>query len=113
MLGELGRFLFRITTETHLFEYLHRIPLVNKNCYLRKAFNEELANKESGQLTKVKLWWALTMCLTSSIFKVLKDEIDKKEHKNRFKFFQERAKDCFIPNLPYNCYCNEKKIFLS
>ena len=80
VLGELGRFLFRISTETHLFEYSHRIPLVNKNCYLRKAFNEEPASKESGQLTKVTLWWALTMYLTSSIFEVLKDEIDKNKN---------------------------------
>ena len=47
MLGELGRFPLRINIETRLFKYVKRIPLVKEDCYLRKAFNEELANKES------------------------------------------------------------------
>ena len=48
VLGELGQFPLRITIETQLFKYLQRIPFVKEDCYLRKAFNEELANKESG-----------------------------------------------------------------
>ena len=48
MLEELGRLPFRITIETQLFKYLQRIPFVKEDCYLHKAFNEELANKESG-----------------------------------------------------------------
>ena len=39
VLGELGRFPFRITIETQLFKYLQRIPFVKEDCYLRKAFN--------------------------------------------------------------------------
>ena len=54
MLGELGRFPLRITIETQLFKYLQRIPFVKEDCCLRKAFNEELANKESGWVIKVR-----------------------------------------------------------
>ena len=43
--GELGRFPLRISIETQLLKYLRRIPFVKEDCYLRKAFNEELANK--------------------------------------------------------------------
>ena len=52
VLEELGRFPFRITIETQLLKYLQRIPFVKEDCYLHKAFNEELANKESGWVTK-------------------------------------------------------------
>ena len=48
MLEELDRLPFRITIKTQLLKYLQRIPFVKEGCYLRKAFNEELANKESG-----------------------------------------------------------------
>ena len=47
VLGELSGFLFRITIKIQLFKYLQRIPFAKEDCYLRKAFNEELANKES------------------------------------------------------------------
>ena len=66
LLRELGRFPFRITIETQLFKYLQRIPFAKEDCYLRKAFNEELANKESGWVTKMRHCWTLTVCLTSS-----------------------------------------------
>ena len=46
------------------------------------------------------------------VSKVFKNERDKKEHKNRYKFFQERAKDCCIITLIYT-YNNEKKTFFS
>ena len=89
LLGELGRFPFRISIETQLFKYLQRIPFVKGDCYLRKAFNEELANKESAWVTKMR---HLLECygmssLILNIFKVLNDEIDKKEYKNKHKFF--------------------------
>ena len=48
VLEELGRLPFRITIKTKLFKYLQRIPFLKDGCYLRKAFNEELAKKESG-----------------------------------------------------------------
>ena len=48
VLGELGRLPLRITIETQLFKYLQRIPFVKGNCYLRQAFNEELANKNQA-----------------------------------------------------------------
>ena len=54
VLGELGRLPLRITIETQLFKYLQRIPFVKEDCCLRKAFNEELANKESGWVIKVR-----------------------------------------------------------
>ena len=50
--GELGRFPLRISIETQLFKYLHRIPFVKEDFYLSKAFNEELPNKESGWVKK-------------------------------------------------------------
>ena len=52
--GELGRFPLRISIETQLFKYLQRIPFLKEDCYLRRAFNEELANKESGWMTKMR-----------------------------------------------------------
>ena len=98
VLGELGRFPPRISTETQLFKYLQRILFVKEDCYLRKAFNEELANKESGWVTKMRhLMYSYGMSnLILNIFKALNDEIDKKEYKNKHKFFQKRAKDSSI-----------------
>ena len=92
MFGELGRFSLRICIETQLFKYLQRIPLLKEDCYLGKAFNEELANKESGWMTKMR--HLLDSCgmsnLILNIFKVLNGEIDKKECKNKHKFFQKK-----------------------
>ena len=51
-----------------------------------------------------------TCDLILNIFKVLNDEIDKKEYINKHKFFQKRAKDCCIQTLLYN-YKNEKNHF--
>ena len=48
--------------------------------------------------------------LILNIFKVLNGEIDKKECKNKYKFFQKRAKDCSIQTLLYTCK-NEKNNF--
>ena len=91
--GELGRFSLRICIETQLFKYLQRIPLLKEDCYLGKAFNEELANKESGWMTKMR--HLLDSCgmsnLILNIFKVLNGEIDKKEYKNKHKFFPKKS----------------------
>ena len=85
MLGKLGRFPLRISIETQLFKYLQRIPFVKEDCYLRKTFNEELANKQSGWVTKMRhLLDSYSMYnLILNIFKVLNGEIDKKEYKNK------------------------------
>ena len=50
--------------------------------------------------------------LILNIFKVLNGEIDKKEYKNKHKFFQKRAKDCSIQTLLYS-YKNENNNFFS
>ena len=114
MLGELGRFPLRITIETQLFKYLQRIPFVKEDCYLRKGFHEELTNNESGCVTKMRhLLYSYGMPnLILNIFKVLNGEIDKKEYKNKHKFFQKRAKDCSIQTLLYS-YKNENNNFFS
>ena len=114
VLGELGRFLLRITIETQLFKYLPRITFVKEDCYLRKAFNEELANKESDWVTKMRrlLGSYGISNLILNIFKVLNGEIDKKEYKSKHQFFQKRAKDCSIQTLLYT-YKNEKNNFFS
>ena len=91
MFGKLGRFPLRICIETQLFKYLQRIPFLNEDCYLRKAFNEELANKESGWMTKMRLDSGGMSNLILNIFKVLNGEIDKKEYKNKHKFFQKKS----------------------
>ena len=85
---------------------------MKEDCYLCKAFNEELANKESGCVTKMgHLLDSYGMSnLILNIFKVLNDEIDKKEYKNMQKFFQKRAKDCSIQTLLYT-YKNENNNF--
>ena len=77
-LGELGRFPLRISIERQLLKYLQRIPWVKKDCYLRKAFNEELANKESGCVTKMRhLLDSYGMSnLILNIFKSLNGEIE-------------------------------------
>ena len=54
MLEELGQFPFRISIETKLFIHLQRIPFMKEDCYLCKAFNEKLANDESGWVTKMR-----------------------------------------------------------
>ena len=114
LLGEVGKFLFRISIETQLFKYLQRIPFMKEGCYLRKTFNEELANKKSGWVIKMRhLLDSYGMSnLILNIFKVLNDEIDKKECKNKHKFFQKRAKDCYIQTLFYTNK-NEKNNFFS
>ena len=87
-----------MSIETQLFKYLQRIPFVKEDSYLRKSFNEELANKESGWVRKMRqLLDSYGMSnLILNIFKVLNGEIDKKEYKIKHKFFQKRAKDCSI-----------------
>ena len=114
VLGKLGRFPFRITIETQLFKYLQRIRFVKEDCYLRKAFKEELANKESGWVAKMRhLLDSYSMSnLILNIFKMLNGEIDKKEYKNKHRFFQKRAKDCCIQTLLYT-FKNEKNNIFS
>ena len=85
---------------------------MKEDCDLRKTFNEELANKKSGWVTKMR---HLLDCygmsnLILNIFKVLNGEIDKKEYKNKDRFFQKRAKDCCIQILLYT-YKNKKNNF--
>ena len=94
MLLEPGRFPLILSTETQMLKYLEGIPFVKKDCYLSKAFNEELTNKESGWVTKVRhLLDTYAMSnLILKILKVLKDEIDKKEYKNKHRFSQKRGK---------------------
>ena len=112
VLGELSRFPFRITIKIQLFKYLQRVPVVKEDCYLRKAFNEELANKDPCWVTKMRhLLDSYSMSnLTLNIFKAWNGEIDKKEYKNKQKFFQKRAKDCCIQTLLYT-YKNKMNNF--
>ena len=85
-----------LTIETKLFKYLQRIPLKKEDCYLPKAFNGELANKELGWVTKMRhLQDFYNMSnLISNIFKVLNDEIDKKKYKNKDEIFSNETRDC-------------------
>ena len=57
---------------------------MKEDCYLRKAFNEELAKNESGWVRRMRrLLDSYGMSnLILNIFKMLNDEIDKKEYKN-------------------------------
>ena len=103
LLGDLGRFLLRITIETQLFKYLQKLSFVKQDCYLRKAFNdeqgcylrkafnEELANKGSGWVTKRRHLLDSYGMYNSilNIFKVLNGEIETllytyKNEKNNF-----------------------------
>ena len=79
------------------------LPFVKEDFYLRQAFNEELVNIKSGQVTKMRhLLDSYGMSnLILNIFKVLKDEPDKKEYKNKCQFFQKRDKVCCIHTLLY------------
>ena len=76
---------------------------MKEGCYLCKAFNEELTNKESGWVTKMRhLLDSYDISnLALNIFKVLNDEIDKTEYNNKHKFFQKRAKNCCIQTFLY------------
>ena len=87
---------------------------MKEDCYLRKAFNEELSNKESGWVTKMRhLLDSYGMSnLILNIFKVLYGEMDKKEYKDKPKFFQKGAKNCSIQTLLYT-YKNKKNNFFS
>ena len=57
-------------------------------------YRENLSNKESGWVTKMR--HLLDACgmpnLILNIFKVLNSEIDKKEYKNKHKFFQKELR---------------------
>ena len=67
---------------------------VKEDCKLRKAFNEEVANKESGWLTKMRHFlesYRISNLILNTL-KVLRDEIDKKE-KNKYKFFLIELRD--------------------
>ena len=70
--------------------------------------------KNSGWVTKIKhLLDAYGMSnLILNIFQVLNGDIDKKEYKNKHKFFQKRAKDFSIQTLLYT-YKNENNNFFS
>ena len=76
---------------------------MKEDCYLRKDVKEELANKESGWVTKMRsLLDSYGMSnLILNMLKVLNGEIDKKKYKkkNNHKFFQKTAKDCSIQTL--------------
>ena len=61
---------------------------MKEDCNLTKAFNEEVANKESSWLTKMR---HRVSNLISNKLKVLRDEIDKKE--NKYKFFLIELRD--------------------
>ena len=114
VLGELGRFPFRISIETQLFKYLQIIPFVKEGRYLGKAFNEELGSKESGWVTEMRHLldpYGMSNFILN-IFKVLKDEMEKKEYKNKQKFFQKRAKHCSIQASLYTYKNEEKNSFL-
>ena len=62
---KLGKFLFWINTETQLFKYLQKIPCVKEDFFLRKAFNEEPANKEWGWVKEIRHQLDSYVCLTS------------------------------------------------
>ena len=80
VLGELGRFPFRITIETQLFKYLQRIPFVKKDCYLYRAFNVEVVNKESGCMTKMRhLLDSYGLSISISIKELLSISFSKKK----------------------------------
>ena len=87
---------------------------MKEDCYFRKVFNEEVTNKESDSVKKMRhLLDSYGMSnLILNIFKVLNGEIDKKEYKNKHKFFQKRAKDCSIQTFLYT-YKNENNNFFS
>ena len=89
---------------------------MKEDCYLRKDVKEELANNESGWVTKMRsLLDSYGMSnLILNMLKVLNGEIDKKKYKkkNNHKFFQKTAKDCSIQTLLYT-YKNEKNNFFS
>ena len=57
---------------------------MKEDCNLIKAFNEEVANKESSWLTKMR---HRISNLILNTLKVVRDEIDKKE-RNKYKFLQ-------------------------
>ena len=66
---------------------------MKEDCFLRKAFNEGLANQESRWVTKMRHlvgYWGMSN-LIFNIFKVLNDKIDQKEYKSKQIFFQKRA----------------------
>ena len=91
------------------------MPFVKEDCYLRKDAKEELANKESGWVTKIRhlLNSYGISNLILNVFKVLNAKIDKKKYKkNKYKFFQKTAKDCSIQTLRYT-YKNERNNFFS
>ena len=60
-----------------------RKPSAKEDCNLRKAFNEEVDNKESGWLTKMRhlLETYRISNLISNTLKVVRDEVEKKRKK--------------------------------
>ena len=88
------------------------VPFVRGNWYLGKAFNNKLANKESGWVANMRHLldpYGMSI-LILNIFKVLKDEVYKKKYNYKYKFFQKRAKEYFIETL-LSTYENKKNNF--
>ena len=64
-----------------------------EDCNLRNAFNEEVANKESGWLTKMRHLletYGISNLILNTL-KVLRDEIEKKrKEKKKYKSFSKK-----------------------
>ena len=46
-----------------------------------------------------------------NIFKLVEGDISKKNYKNKYNFFQKRAKDCFIQENFFTCASEKMNIF--
>ena len=102
VLAKLGRLPFKIYIETQMFKFLQRLLFFEENTYLRKAINEEIKITNLGWIANLKYIldsYGLSN-LMINIFKVVEGAISKKDYKNKHNFFQKRAKDCFIQEVP-------------
>ena len=94
VLAELGRLPFKIDIETKMFKYLQRMPFIEKNRFLYKAFKEDESERVGwvGKMKTILDGLGLSN-LMINIFKTINGDIPKEEYQNKQNLFKKRAAD--------------------
>ena len=100
-LAELGRYPLQVEIEQQIFKYFQRFIYIDKDRYLYKAFQEEIAidfgeGKSWVTMIKSKLDSHGLTFLGSDILKACKSEELSKQYKNKVKIYGNRVKDTYL-----------------
>ena len=100
VLSELGRTPLKIDIQTKMFKYLQRLPFIETNRFLFKAFMEdELDKKGWVQNMKNILDMMGLSNLMKNIFEVINGVIPKEQYKTKHNFFKKRATDLYLQSF--------------